>query len=278
VKRLQFATNPESGQIGYAYDANGNVKTRTDPRSVTTTYNYDALNRVFLKSYAGTPAAPNVTYCYDGQIAASQDGVCTAPNSSIPNSRGRLTQMYSLASTTTHGAYDGLGRVTQSSQFTGTTTYPFSYSYNAAGLLTSLVYPSGRTVTTGYDSAARPTQLGLGATATQYVSAVSYMPHGAINQLTFGTGGVLQTTTYDPQRLQPTNITGASSSGSLLTLGYGWCPASDCTKNNGNLASQKITVGSLVRVAIRLLALLCQLFRQAPAVRRLQRKFLRHHS
>src|ERR1700682_69302 len=113
-------------------------------------------------------------------------------------------------------------------------------------MLTSLVYPSGRTVTTGYDLAGRPNQLGLGATATQYVSAVSYLPHGAINQLTFGTGGVRETTTYDPQRLQPTNISGVGSSGSLLMLDYTWCPASDCTKNNGNLASQKITVGALV--------------------------------
>src|ERR1700682_5504985 len=152
LKRLQTATNPESRQIGYTYDANGNLKTRTDARNVITTYSYDALNRVYLKSYTGTPAAPNVTYCYDGQVwNGSQDGGCMAPSSAIPNAPGRLTQRRSLASSTTHGAYDGLGRVTQSSQFTGSVTYPFGYAYNAAGLLTSLVYPSGRTVSTGYD-------------------------------------------------------------------------------------------------------------------------------
>src|ERR1700682_424897 len=200
-----------------------------------------------MGSEPGPSAAPNVTYCYDGQVwNGSQDGGCMAPSSAIPSSPGRLTQMRSLASSTTHGAYDGLGRVTQSSQFTGSVTYPFGYGYNAAGLMTSLVYPSNRTVTTHYDNAGRPNQLGLGTIATQYVSSVSYAPHGAIQQLTFGTGGVQETTTYEPVRLQPTNISGVSSSGSLLTLDYTWCPASDCTKNNGNLQSQKITVGALV--------------------------------
>lgn len=74
---------------------------------------------------------------------------------------------------------------------------------------------------------------------------MSYAPHGAINQLTFGTGGVQETTTYNPQRLQPTAIRGSSSSGPLLTLDYNWCPAAGCQQNNGNLASQTITVGSL---------------------------------
>ena len=98
---------------------------------------------------SGTPAAPNVTYCYDGQIAGSQDGVCVAASPAIPNSRGRLTQMRSSASTTTYSSYDGLGRVTQSSQITGTTTYPFSYAYNAAGLLTR-IFPGGyRTFSVG---------------------------------------------------------------------------------------------------------------------------------
>ncbi len=51
LSRLASATNPETGTIGYSYDANGNVKTKTTPapnsvpgsgQTVTMTYSYDA--------------------------------------------------------------------------------------------------------------------------------------------------------------------------------------------------------------------------------------------
>jgi YD repeat-containing protein len=46
------ATNPESGQVGYSYDANGNLLTKTDARGVVTTFNpYDGLDRPTRKSY-----------------------------------------------------------------------------------------------------------------------------------------------------------------------------------------------------------------------------------
>ena len=42
LARLTSATNPESGTINYQFDNNGNLTSRTDARSITTTINYDA--------------------------------------------------------------------------------------------------------------------------------------------------------------------------------------------------------------------------------------------
>jgi YD repeat-containing protein len=51
LKRLTSARNPESGIIGYTYDDNGNVVTRTDPRGNVNFYTYDSLDRIKQKTY-----------------------------------------------------------------------------------------------------------------------------------------------------------------------------------------------------------------------------------
>lgn len=43
LSRLLSATNPESGTINYGYDSNGNLTSKTDARSIITTYTYDQL-------------------------------------------------------------------------------------------------------------------------------------------------------------------------------------------------------------------------------------------
>jgi YD repeat-containing protein len=52
LSRLKTATNPESGAVNYTYDADGNVLSRIDARPITTTFGYDALNRLTTKSYS----------------------------------------------------------------------------------------------------------------------------------------------------------------------------------------------------------------------------------
>jgi YD repeat-containing protein len=49
--RLKSANNPESDLISYKYDENGKLTSKTDARSITTTYIYDVLNRVKTRSF-----------------------------------------------------------------------------------------------------------------------------------------------------------------------------------------------------------------------------------
>ena len=69
LKRLTSATNPESGLISYQYDNNGNLLTKTDARSITVTFAYDALNRPTSRTYSD--GTPTVTYTYDAAGVAN---------------------------------------------------------------------------------------------------------------------------------------------------------------------------------------------------------------
>jgi RHS repeat-associated protein len=246
LKRLTSATNPESGTIGYTYDDNGNVTTHTDARNVVTCYGtwggsscdtrtgYDALNRPMKKTYSDS--TPGVTYTYD--------------DSSVSNSKGRLTQVSSTVSKTNYfgydtmgqviGGYDAMGRVTASSQVTNGQTYTFAYGYNLAGGMTSETYPSGRTVSTGYDTTGRINGV-TGSGDKTYASSFTYWPHGAMNVMKLGgtTNPLWEHAEYK-SRLQPTEIglgtSGTDSSTLKLFYDYG------LNTNNGNVLSQRITI------------------------------------
>ena len=129
--------------MGYAYDANSNVWTKTDARSVKTTYSYDALDRLLSKSYSSdTSSTPLSCYQYDsgsngiGRLTnewtqSASQGSCTA---SAPTS-GLLTKR--------SFSYDPMGRLSGDHQYTPSSQasgifYAPAYTYDLAGnLLTS---------------------------------------------------------------------------------------------------------------------------------------------
>jgi RHS repeat-associated protein len=241
LKRLMDATNPESGHVHYTYDENGNLKTKIDARSITTTYFYDALNRGTSRIYMNDPqSTPAVTYVYDA--------------SGVLYSKGRLTQVTSSVSTYDYLEYDQLGRVKQSKQTTlggAAQGYTFSnYSYNLAGEMISETYPSGRVVATEYDSAGRVAGVRnqgapsyyAGAAASDATNRIQYAAQGAVSVMKLG-NGKWEHTNFN-SRLQPTQIgigTSATNS-SILKLDYGY----GTTTNNGNVLTQTITIGATV--------------------------------
>jgi YD repeat-containing protein len=127
----------------YREVAAGNVLTRTDSRGKTTTYTYDALNRLRTATYAtGVPTV----FEYDGGATPG------------PNSAGRLTKITDESGSTSY-TYDALGRVLTKTQVVGTKTLVLTYTWgstgSATGSLTSVTYPSGSKVNYGYDLAGR---------------------------------------------------------------------------------------------------------------------------
>lgn len=189
LSRLTSATNPESGTVGYTYDPNGNLLTKTDARGVQTSYAYDRLNRNIITSYSNiTPDTPTVLRKYD--FAANGKGM------------PYLTQQIgSTASATYVDEYDDAGRpLVQRQRFqTGGAwgaDYRVTRTYDLAGNVLTQTYPSGHAVTYNYDAAGRlgdnGTQtafsgnLGDGVTRT-YAAAVSYSRFGGIQEERFGT-------------------------------------------------------------------------------------------
>jgi YD repeat-containing protein len=82
LSRLTSATYPEAEvgrQVTYQYDGNGNVTYRSDQRPVSTTYEYDDINRIHRKTYTGgTTVTPRVTYDYDAPAVQYSIGRLTA--------------------------------------------------------------------------------------------------------------------------------------------------------------------------------------------------------
>lgn len=129
----------------YLYDLNGNRTDATDPNTITTHSNYDALNRLSqtIQNYnGGDPATQNTTtgYGYDSHDNLTQ---VTDPNTLITNytydGLDDLGQLQSPDTGTTHYTYDAAGnRITQ----TDAKTVLVTYGYDALNRLISISYPT----------------------------------------------------------------------------------------------------------------------------------------
>ncbi|HSY91514.1 MAG TPA: RHS repeat-associated core domain-containing protein [Candidatus Binatus sp.] len=237
LSRLACAANPEvqavtcpasvtgsfpAGAITYAYDADGNIITKTAPlpnqttatSTVTTTYAYDKLNRLTAKTYKdGTindPYTPPVQFGYD---AVALTGCTTTPPSETDTYPiGRRTAMCD-GSGATSWKHDQMGRNLVELRYVGTVTGKYETdAYNLAGLptsVTSLGYSVGYT----YNGAGRA----LGATnylgsTTKFVSAATYAPSGELASSTLGATssftGIVTNNAYS-NRLQPILLSAA---------------------------------------------------------------------
>jgi RHS repeat-associated protein len=171
LSRLLSATNPESGAITYAYDADGNLLQKTSPApnqtgtaTQTISYCYDALHRVTGKGYGAQSCpltTPVVSYAYD----------------SGTNAIGHLTSLTDQAGIATY-TYDIMGRLASEARPIAGVSKTTSYTYYLDGSVKTLTYPSGRVLTYTPDSAGRPASV-VDGNGTQYVSSTTYYPNSA---------------------------------------------------------------------------------------------------
>ncbi len=244
LKRLTQSTNPESGSICYGtvgahgcglngYDADGNVVTKTDARSISITYSYDVLNRLIGKTYSN--GDPSVSYTYD----QTQSGYYNV---------GRRTSMTDAAGSETLN-YDQMGRELTEQRITNSVTKNTTYTYNLDGSLATLTYPSGRVITYTYNAAAQPISAVDTVNNIDYATNAYYAPPGGLAQIQKGSN--LVTTHIYNDRLQPCWIfatTGtalpwqptqtactstASPAGNILDLKYNYNSSSQT--DNGNV-------------------------------------------
>ena len=255
LSRLTEASNPESGTVCYYYTTSGGtcgvpssgtpcsgdlsaVCRRTDARSKTTTYAYDALNRLISKSYSDT--TPGVAYGYD---AVAPSG-CTPPTLTITNGKGRRTSMCDGPGATSW-SYDPVGNAVTEKRTTNSVTDSFVYSYNLDSTMATVGYPSGRTITYQPGGAQRPFSAEDVTNGINYGTGAHYAPPGELASLTNG-GSIFFTALTNP-RLQPcwqyattgtalpwsgsgVSCIGSATHGTVLDLQYSFG-----SSNNGNV-------------------------------------------
>jgi RHS repeat-associated protein len=221
LSRVTQSTTPEGGTTSFYFTTSGGalcannqklVCRKTDARGITTTYTYDALDRLTGKSYSNGDAS--VTYYYD---QTSYNGL------TISNGKGQRTGM-SDGSGQTAWSYDKMGRIVAEERTIGTVTKTMSYGHNLDGSLASITYPSGRVVSYTYGNDARPVSAVDSANSINYATSATYAPPGGLasivnGQVSGGFAGITTSNSYN-SRLFPTLLSASSSNGTALSLSY----------------------------------------------------------
>lgn len=140
------------GSKSYTYDGFGRLATVTDGRGITTTYSYDAGDRITQVSYSDYTPSVSYTYSTAGEVHTRTDASGTTTYGYDP--LGRLT---SSSNTANAGgvsySYDKAGNLASSTNAAGTT----SYSYDTRELVTSMTDPFSRVIRFATDDSGRRT-------------------------------------------------------------------------------------------------------------------------
>lgn len=162
-------TSPDTGLTVRTYRAGGQVASSRDARGKTTTYTYDALNRLTRARYDDGTAS---RYIYDEGI----------------NGKGRLTSMTDPGGVQTSWTYDPHGQLLSQTQTVGPRTHSVTYSYNnTTGQRLSMTYPSGKVVTYVYGATSKDLEA-VQIDGATIVSNVTYHPFGGAKSFTLGNG------------------------------------------------------------------------------------------
>jgi YD repeat-containing protein len=237
LSRLTQSLNPEVGLNVYTYPSASNPCassaavpcTRTDGRGVTTSYTYDALNRVLSKAYSDVATA---TSCYQYDSASVANGIGRLASAWTQRASAGACSMSAVFLTKRSNiVYDAMGRILSEQQCTPsncTSGAPYApiYTYNLAGNLTSytngisttssvgtLVFTNTydaadhlQTVTSNWSDGTHPATLFSAQTATTTACPDSmsypYAAFGGLMNATYGSGITLNRT-YD-KRLRTT--------------------------------------------------------------------------
>lgn len=235
LARLTSETTPEAGTVTYAYTNSGslcsgdpsNACTRTDARNISTTYSYDAENRLTRRQYSD--GTPYMVYNYD---QATGWGGTT-----LSNPIGRLTTEGNSPSAEMY-SYNAIGRVTEQwdvlpSNNVGAT----NFSYNPGGELTGITYPSGRVVTQSYDNVGHLNQVASNGTNYLTIPSADYDASERPLYYTYG-NNIAASMVYSPSRSQLSSLSYSNGGTTLFGLNYYYqhdptnCP-SGTTSDNG---------------------------------------------
>lgn len=201
LSRKTSESTPEGGTTNLYYTTSGGalcsgnaqvVCRRTDARSITTTYSYDALSRLTSRTYSDSTPAANFYYDESSVTIAGTQYTLT-------NTKGRMshTSAASGAAMTLH-SYDKMGRTQDLWQCTpyncsSTSIWQAHYVRDLGGNLTSWQHPNGETITQTFSNAQRITQITSSLNDSTHAGTLAqnihYAPQGAIASLRDGCAG-----------------------------------------------------------------------------------------
>jgi YD repeat-containing protein len=228
------STSSTTGAIQYAYDGDDNVTSRTAPEenqtteamTVTTSYTYDAGNRLTQKSY-NDGTTPTVSYTYDtSSLSCPASGTAANKGQRTGMSDGAGSEVWTYCYLSADSYLPTGGTGVSDQRTTNSVTNTTGYFYNPGGTLAAVTYPSGRTITYTINDALQPTSAEDTANSIEYATSALYTPFGALSSLTNGSGSTILTSMYYNSRMQACRIAVNSS---------GTAPGSCVDSNRGNV-------------------------------------------
>ncbi len=212
LSRKTSEVTPEAGTTNFYFTTSGGALCSGNPRSpcrridargITTTYNYDGMNRLISKTYSDS--TPTVNFYYDESSVTVAGTVYT-----LTNTKGRLSHTSAASGTaiTVH-SYDKMGRQQDLWQCTpyncsSTSIWNAHYAYDLAGDTTSWQHPAGEIITQTISNARRITQITSSLNDSTHPGTlaqnIKYAPRGVVSQLQngcTGTGCTQEQETYD---------------------------------------------------------------------------------
>jgi RHS repeat-associated protein len=217
LEYLYFPSKTVAGQSSssdfekYGYDSNGNRTLLKKRDNTQITIGYDALNRIISKDLPGTSG--DVSYSYD------QRGL-------------KMTALFSATGLGVTNAYDGFGRMSQSTTNMAGGTRSISYAYDANGNRTRVTYPDGAFFDYAYDGLDRLKRICENEVNCEVSSApivsVSYDIQGRRAELARGASVSVTDYGYDDiSRLSSiTHDLDGGSTGSDISLSFSFNPSS----------------------------------------------------
>jgi YD repeat-containing protein len=173
---------------------------KTDAKGVTTSYVYDAANRLAKIDFT---TDTDIVYVYDTCV----------------NGKGRLCSMTDASGTTVY-EYTPKGQVKKETKTIDSVQYVTQYTYDQNGNLKTMTYPSGKVITFNTTNDRVTSVLNGAATIA---TNIQYKPFGGMTSITYG-NGLTGAISYDNQY----RITGITA-GTVMSLSY---PTYDA---NGNI-------------------------------------------
>lgn len=196
-------------KVTYTYDANGNVKTRTDAANRQTKYDYDAQNRLIRTTapdtgitemgfdnegrlqYVKDPRDLRTTYTYNGfGDVLTQTSPDTGLTTYAYDAAGRRSSQQSADGKTIEFGWDALDRMSWRSSNGLNEVFGFDEGANGKGRLTSLGDASGSTAY-AYSAAGELTTQTSTIDGVPYATGWQYDAAGRLLQMTYPTGLVL---------------------------------------------------------------------------------------
>ena len=207
------------GTIGYTYDSQGHVLSRTDENGHASSYTYDANGNVLTATVpitSSTSATTTYTYNNFGEVLTVTDPLGKVTTNTY-DSDGNLLSVTTpapssgVSASVSQFAYNSLGELTQITDPLGNVT---KLTYTTAGLIATITDAQSNVTTYGYDSHGNRTSV---TDALSNQTTFAYDSGDRLKTITYPGGSITTTFAYD-YRGRRTSVT--DQNGKATTYAY----------------------------------------------------------